>query len=130
MSAFTLAEEETLAALIDAVAPAAVVLIGAAAVDLHVPMAWLPIDDERRYDDEVLADQVPYDDVPALLLGRAIATVARAPHLEVVRRFLDRVGDEANSAHGLMLKHGPVAWRNDEDRLVRRLAALRRGIGL
>ncbi len=257
MSAFTLAEEETLAELIDAVAPAAVVLIGAAAVDLHMPMhwrrthdldlvvaieldafraldsrlvgwshdprrehawrsphgvdvdlvpagpllrargevvfprsgnvmdlsaidlafvhavpfplgvssvsvapievlsllkmvswldsphrqhdladlahildAWLPIDDERRYDDEVLADQVPYDDVPALLLGRAIATVARAPHLDVVRRFLIRVGDEANSAHGLMLKHGPVAWRNDEDRLVRRLAALRRGIGL
>ncbi|MFO0646057.1 MAG: hypothetical protein U0326_07455 [Polyangiales bacterium] len=42
----------------------------------------------------------------------------------------DRVGDERNAAHGIMLKLAPVSWRNDEDGLDRRLAALRRGVGL
>lgn len=96
----------------------------------HVIESWLPVDDDRRYDDDVLIEQVPHDDVPALLLGRAIAAIARAPHLDVVRRFLDRVGDERNAAHGIMLKLAPVSWRNDEDCLDRRLAALRRGVGL
>ena len=94
----------------------------------HILDAWLPLDDERRYDDAVVAAQVPYDDVPALLLARAIRAVARKPHRAVVQRFLDHVGDERRAAHGYLQSRGPMSWRNDEDLLPRRLAAFREGL--
>lgn len=96
----------------------------------HILEAWLPLDDERRYDDAIVAAQVPYDDVPALLLGRAIRAIAREPHRDVVRRFLDHVGDERRGAHGYLQSRGPISWRNDDELLPRRLAALRAGVGI
>lgn len=96
----------------------------------HILEAWLPLDDERRYEDDIVAAQVPYDDVPALLLGRAIRAVAKEPHRDVVRRFLDHVSDERRGAHGYLQSRGPISWRNDDALLPRRLAALREGVGI
>lgn len=95
----------------------------------HILESWLPIDDDRRYDDDVIAEQIPYDDVPALLLGRLIAAITKEPHHEIVRRFLAQVGDERHFAHGTMLKYGPSSWRTYEELFDRRLAALQRGLG-
>lgn len=99
----------------------------------HMMEGWIPDDDERRWDDDVVETQLAHEDVSAYLLGREIAAIAAPHHREVVQRFLAIVEDEGRSAHGLMLRRGPMSWRNDDDddgRLTRRLTAFRRGMGL
>lgn len=167
MSAFTPAQAEALADVSDAVAPAPVVLIGAAAVDLHVPMGW------RRTQDLDLVVAIELDAFHALSSrlpgwthdprrehawrsprGVDIDLVPAGPSLraqgEVVFPRSGNVMDLA--AINLAFEHAVqfpcatrivnvapievlcvlkmVSWRNDEDGLDRRLAALRRGVGL
>lgn len=90
---------------------------------------WLPIDDLRRFEPEVIAAAPWYEDAGAFLLGQEIARIAAPVHLAIARRFLDRVRDPALAAHGTLRAQGPSAWQEDEDLLPRFLEAFGRGLG-
>ncbi len=88
---------------------------------------WLAIDDERRFEADVLAHIDWYEDVPPFLLGRSLRAMSGPTHRAVVDRFLAKVGDDTTAAHGRLVALSPLSWRNREDGAAAKLEAFRRG---
>lgn len=109
-----------------ALAPAPVVLVGASAIDRHLPLTWRKTNDL----DIVAAASLDHDAIPPFVLGRTLSTILKPPHRERVERFLARVEDEDSHHHYQMRRLGPYGRFDDGDSPVTpRLAAFRLGLG-
>lgn len=96
----------------------------------HLMEGWLAIDDERRFEADVMENIDWYEDVPPFLLGRDLGAVSGPSHRSAVEKFIARVGDDTTAAHGRLQALSPTSWRNREDGVVAKVEAFRRGFAL
>jgi predicted nucleotidyltransferase len=85
---------------------------------------YLPLDDERRWDDPQLQG-IDVEGQSARALGIDIASIARPRHLELVHTFLERLADTGSQAFALMAASGGLPGGYRDALLQERLAALR-----
>ena len=83
---------------------------------------------EQRFDDDIIATGVAYEDASAYGFGRALATRVNAGEAAMVRSFLSRLRDENGSDLARMLSVAPLAWNKDPEVALARLSAFERGI--
>jgi predicted nucleotidyltransferase len=94
----------------------------------HLLEAYLPEDDDRRFDPQIVRSGHEMADVSAYVLGQDVSAVARPNHRELIEAFLATAEDGDSWIHSRMLGIGPFSWRHEEeDPLSRRLAAFRAG---
>lgn len=86
---------------------------------------YLPIDDERRWDDPQLQG-LDFEEQSARALGIDMAGIAQPHHRELVRTFLDRLADTGSQAFALMAAAAGLHGDDRKALLQERLALLRK----
>jgi predicted nucleotidyltransferase len=89
----------------------------------HILDEYPSSDDDRMYSTEVLAIGLHVPEAQAFVLGRELRNICAEKDREVIERFLRMMDDGVRWT--TFVNASP--WRNDEERLSRKLDALRRG---
>jgi len=95
----------------------------------HILSGFLPVDDERRWSDEVVNLGLEYDDVSPFVLGKRIGAHVDDAERALVRKFLSAIDDPDDplATAGRMARAARMA-PSDPDRLRARFNAFRRGL--
>ena len=91
---------------------------------------FVPADDERRWSEEIVERQLPFDDVGAFLLGRAMAAFVGPRDRDALARFFNRVADGPDATLARLLRVAPPTCRGSEVSLLARIDAFRAGLGM
>ncbi len=87
-------------------------------------------DDERRFDDEVIAAGVEADLAGPFVLGKEVPRIVDATEIVLVQQFIAKVRDE-DDPHGTqakMSRNGPSRWKAEPKELLRYVEAFGRGM--
>ncbi len=99
----------------------------------HVLDEYLPVDDPRRFEDEIYDAQIDFEDSCAFLLGRDIGGVVDPEERAAVLAFLDMAADEKDPYQTAikLVRSAPSTWgfelADRERSLETRLGALQLG---
>jgi len=85
-------------------------------------------DDARRFDDDVYAAGLDFDESGPFVLGREVGAVCRPSHRELIAEFLGMLASEDAPTHIRMRRRVRAWWRSDPRELTKRLVAFRLGI--
>ena len=97
----------------------------------HILENHVPLDHDRRFAQEVLDAQVPYEHASAYLLGHDLRQLVNDEERTAVDNFVARVRDERHpsATQGRMARLGPSSWNQDPDELLARIEAFTLGFG-
>jgi predicted nucleotidyltransferase len=95
---------------------------------LFLTEQFVAADDERRWNQEILDRQLPFDEAGAFLLGRAMAEFAGPRDREALGRFFNCVADGSDATLARLLRVAPPSCRGSEERVLARIDALRTGL--
>jgi predicted nucleotidyltransferase len=101
--------------------------------DLAFIMAeYAPIDDERRWSDELIELQLPVERTSSYLLGGELATFVDAKERSCIEEFLQRLDRDGDSLRSQLIRLAPSAWHRGDDteaEVFAQFDALARGLG-
>jgi predicted nucleotidyltransferase len=101
--------------------------------DLHdlafILEEYLEADDMRRWDDDILDMQLPFEDVSAFVLGRDMAGFINERDEHQVRSFLARLYDDRDGTCSRLAALGPPSWERAEENVRARFETFARGLG-
>jgi len=97
----------------------------------HIFDEYVPVEDQRRYTDDVHDTGLEFDVVSAYLLGRDIGALVNNEERAAVVSFIAKVRDEQDrhATQARMANVAPLSWRRDPEALLVRLEAFERGLG-
>jgi predicted nucleotidyltransferase len=97
----------------------------------HILEGHVSADNQRRFAQEVVDAQVPYEHASAFLLGLDLQQLLNENERKGVEAFIARVRDERHpsGAQAKMARLAPQAWDQDPDELLRRVNAFMLGLG-
>lgn len=91
---------------------------------------YLPPDDVRRWSDDMIEAQVPFEVASAFVLGTDIGSFAGQADRAVISKFVIEARANRFSTLTEMARVAPAGWRNDEDGALTRIEALAAGAGI
>ena len=91
----------------------------------HILDEYPPLSEDRVFSAEIFAAGLDVPQAQAFILGRELREICAAEDREVVEQFLRMIGEGG----GWIRFVNASPWRNDEERLRRKLEALRQGLG-
>jgi predicted nucleotidyltransferase len=92
---------------------------------------FLPINDQRRYADEVFDLHLSYEESSAFCLGKEIGSIANERELNEISSFMVMVRNDSDPhATQSRMIQGSAAWRRDPRNLMKSLDALDMGLRL
>jgi predicted nucleotidyltransferase len=97
----------------------------------HIVEEFLPVNDQRRYADEVFDLHLSYEESSAFCLGKEIGSIANERELNEISSFIVMVRNDSdpNVTQSRMLQ-GSAAWRRDPRNLMKSLDAFDMGLRL
>lgn len=100
-------------------------------------IAWVLTDfiadtDNRRFTDEILDLEIPFDEVSPYLLGKRLSSLVSARERKLVLRFIDLVKRDEDPAatQARMIVNSPPSWHRDVRELLSRVAAFEWGFSV
>jgi predicted nucleotidyltransferase len=100
--------------------------------DLHdlafILEEYLAADDMRRWDDDVLDMQLPFEEVSAFALGRDMAGFVTERDVHQVQSFLARLYDDRDATCSRLAALGPPSWERAEEIARARFESFARGL--
>jgi len=94
----------------------------------HLLESYVSDDDERRFHEGVLDTGLPFEAVPAYLLGVDVAAFAEDSDRDALEDFLARATDNSDLIAGSLARLAPARWRRNETTTASMLGAFARGL--
>lgn len=89
---------------------------------------YVAADDERRWEDEIVARQIEFSRVGAFVLGRDLARFIAPDERAVIMKFLDVLRSEHQAGASLMARVAPPSWQRSEQEVLAQLQSLEHGL--